>query len=135
MEQVAVRNLRNLSLEDFLQENDFFVEKLTDNTFKVLRTGELAVFISKVDKSLYFQVDLGNIDDIGTQELYFKLLDLNTEIVPVSIGIDTTQSENSLVLVESREFVSLDDNEILSVFDALEIAVDKVESLLTEYVK
>jgi len=61
---------------------------------------------------------------------------LNTEILPVSIGIDTTdESDPRLVLVESRECVNMDRSELLSVFDALEIAVDKIEGLLSEFVK
>ena len=67
-------------------------------------------------------------------DLYFKLLDVNTEILPVSVGINTTNGDNRLVLVESREYEHLDDNEILSVFDAFELAVDKIEALLTEFV-
>ncbi len=136
MEQVAVRDLRNVVLVEFLQDNDFLVEKLTDTVLKVSRTGEQPVFISKVDKSLYFEIDLGSIKDICTKEFYFKLLDLNTEILPVSIGIDTTNEEdNRLVLVESREYTNLDNNEILSVFGVFELAVDKVESILSEFVK
>jgi hypothetical protein len=61
---------------------------------------------------------------------------LNTEILPVSIGINSTNaSDPRLVLVESRETENLDDNEMLNVFTALEIAVDKVEGVLKEYLK
>ncbi|MGD9201738.1 MAG: CesT family type III secretion system chaperone, partial [Chitinispirillia bacterium] len=115
---------------------DFFIEEITEKVLQVNRSGEQPVFITKSGNSIYFSLDLGGISEIGSKELYFKLLDLNTEILPVSIGIDTTdESDHRLVLVESRECSNLDRNELLSVFDALEIAEDKVESTLAEFIK
>lgn len=136
MSEIQVRNLNYSNLEDFLYDNEFFVEKASDSIYKVNRSNEQPVYINHNDNILYFSVDLGCIKDIGSQELYFKLLDLNTEILPVSVGIDTSESSDPrLVLVESRECSNIDQNELLSVFDALEIAVDKIESTLSEFVK
>lgn len=136
MEDVYVRDLQNSTLEEFLTNNDFFIEEVTDKVIQVNRSGEQPVFITKSDNSIYFSLDLGSISEIGSKELYFKLLDLNTEILPISIGIDTAdESDHRLVLVESRECSNLDRNELLSVFDALEIAEDKVESTLAEFIK
>ncbi|MEY3897008.1 MAG: hypothetical protein RLZZ214_2529, partial [Verrucomicrobiota bacterium] len=56
---------------------------------------------------------------------------LNTEILPVSAGLDTSHPEDRrLVLVESRETGDLSDQELLAVFDALELAVDRVTEIL-----
>jgi hypothetical protein len=64
------------------------------------------------------------------------VLDLNTEIQPVSAGIDTSNPDDvRLVLVESREASTLDDNELLAVFDAMELAVDRLEVLIQENLK
>ena len=112
------------------------VEELTAKVLKVKRTGEIPVYMNVEESVIFFQVDLGNVSKIAGDDLYFRLLDLNTEILPVSIGISTTNtSDPRLVLIESREISNLDDNEILSVFAALELAVDKVEEMLSEYLK
>ena len=62
--------------------------------FRVSREDELPVFVKVDDKNIYFEVDLGNISEIASKELYFKLLDLNTEILPVSFGINNSHSED-----------------------------------------
>ena len=136
MEKITIRNELETPLMEFLQTNDFFIEQVTDSILRVNRSGELPVFLNVAEKSIYFEVDLGNISEIASEELYFKLLDLNTEILPVSLGINSTNTDDPrLVLVESRETANLDENEVLSVFDALELAVDKVEELLSGYMK
>jgi hypothetical protein len=136
LEKITIRNELETPLMEFLQSNDFFVEQVTDNILRVHRSEELPVFLNVSEQSIYFEVDLGNVSEIANEELYFKLLDLNTEILPVSLGINSTEeSDPRLVLVESRETTNLDENEILSVFDALELAVDKVEDLLSGYMK
>jgi hypothetical protein len=133
---VIVRTSSTLNLKEFLEENDFFVEQVSDTVLKVNRSGELDVFLNVSEKAIYFEMELGNISAFANEEVYFRLLDLNTEILPVSVGIDTTEKGNpALVLVESREIENLDSNELLAVFDALEIAQDKVETLLAEYLK
>ncbi len=136
MNAIQVRNLNYSNLEDFLYDNDFFVEKASDTIYKVNRSNEQPVYLNHNDNTLYFSVDLGCISEFGSQDLYFKLLDLNTEILPVSVGVDTSEpTDPRLVLVESRECSNIDQNELLSVFDALELAVDKVEATLAEFVK
>ena len=135
MENVVVRNVQSTSLKDFLLGNEFFVEQITDSVLQVTRSGEAPVFINDNGLSLYFSVDLGSMKEMDSKELYFALLDLNTEILPVSVGIDTTEKDDPrLVLVESRETASLDQNELLSVFDAFEIAVDKVEETIAPFI-
>ena len=119
---------------DFLEDRDYVVDEVSENILSANKSGEMTVYISLVDDVMYFYVDLGNITDIADKGLYFKILDLNTEILPVSIGIDTTKENNNrLVIVESREINNLDDNELLYIFNAMEIATDKVAILLAEY--
>ena len=136
MQNILIRDLHYSTLEEFLNDNDFFVEKIAENILKVNRSYEQPVYLNRQDNTIYFSIDLGGIKDLGSENCYFKLLDLNTEILPVSVGIDTTEAlDPRLVLVESRECSNIDRNELLSVFDALEIAVDKVEGLLSEFIK
>ena len=135
-DSAVVTSMKAQGLIEFLADNEFLVEKIDDNVLSIKRENELPVFMSLSDATLFFEVDLGNITAIASEDLYFKILDLNTEILPVSIGFDTTNSTDPrLVLVESRELNNLNDNEILSVLDAMELATDKLEALLTPYMK
>lgn len=134
-EETVVTSTNRKGLGDFLLDQGFIVEEMEGEVLSVKRPGELPIFISLNRSSLFFEVDLGNISAFADKEFYYKILDLNTEILPVSVGIDSTNSDDPrLVLVETREIANLDDNEILSVLDAMEIAVDKVEELLSKYV-
>ena len=135
-EQVQVKTANSMPLVDFLTTHDFLVEPLSDTLFQVTRNGEFPVMLKIAGGSMFFEVDLGNIAQVGNEDLYFQLLDLNTEILPVSVGINRTNpADPKLVLVESRETKNLDENELLSVFSALEIATDKVAAVLADHVK
>lgn len=132
MKDIVIKIEKSEEFTRFLMAHDFDVEDLGNNIYRITRNNELPVFVKVGEEVIYFEVDLGNIHDFGDASLHFKLLDLNTEILPVSFGINNTNSADPrLVLVESRETGSLNDHEILSVFDALELAVDRAEELLS----
>lgn len=132
MNEVIVKIETQEEFSRFLMLNGFDVEELGNDVYKITREEELPVFVKIDDKTIYFEVDLGNVNEFGPASLHFKLLDMNTEILPVSFGINNTNPEDPrLVLVESREANNLNDHEILCVFDALELAVDKAEALFT----
>jgi len=136
MSNVTIASRREADLVPFLKLNGYTVEEINQNIMKVSRDEELPVFISVNEGNMYFELDLGNISAFADKELYFKLLDMNTEILPVSFGINNSHPDDPhLVLIESRETGDLSDQELLAVFDALELAVDKAEELLSEYVK
>ena len=132
MNKVLIKLQREDVLARFLESNGFTVEELTNDVFRVQRDDELPVFLKVDDKQIYFELDLGNIESILSQDLLLSLLALNTEILPVSAGLDTSNPDDRrLVLVESRETSDLNDQELLAVFDALELAVDRVTELLS----
>ena len=136
MGDIVIKSRREDGLVRFLNLNDFNVEELDNDIFRVTRQDELPVFLKATETALFFEVDLGSIKEIGSQELYFNLLEMNNEILPVSFGINNTNAEDPrLILVESREVSDLDDHELLSVFDALELAVDRAEKLLQQWIK
>jgi hypothetical protein len=112
MKIIKVRSIVLVDLIEFLENRDYIVDEVSENILSANKSGEMTVYISLIDDVMYFYVDLGNITEIADKDLYFKILDLNTEILPVSIGIDTTNEKNNrLVIVESREIDNLDDNE------------------------
>ena len=132
MKNILIKLQRDEELARFLESNGFNVEEIASNVVRVQRDDELSVFLNVDDKQIYFEVDLGNIDAILSTELLLALLALNTEILPVSVGLDTSNpSDRRLVLVESRETGDLSDQELLAVFDALELAVDRVTEILS----
>jgi hypothetical protein len=131
MKNILIKLQREEELARFLESNGFTVDELANNVFRVQREDELPVFLNVDEKQIYFEVDLGNIDSILSQDLLLSLLALNTEISPVSAGLDTSNPDDQrLVLVESRETGDLCDQELLAVFDALELAVDRVTEIL-----
>jgi hypothetical protein len=134
MEQVIVTSSLKEDLTSFLELNEFSVTTLDNGVYRIDRAGELPVFINIEDGHLYFEIDLGNISTVATEKLYHDLLDLNTEILPVAFGINRANPDDPrLVLVESRESENLDSNELLRVFTSLELAVDRAETLLADY--
>lgn len=127
---IQIKLQRTEDLPHFLELNGFEVSDLGNDVLRVQRVEELPVFLKISENQIYYEVDLGNISEIVTEELLLNLLDLNTEILPVSFGLDTTNpDDHRLVLVESRETNDMNDQELLSVFDALELAVDRAEEL------
>ena len=138
MQKITVHATKEFDLLGFLAAQGFEVEVLTDNVFKITRDDDLPVFLSHNSGSLYFEVDIANVDDAlrsdhpqGDFAIMEEFLDLNTEVLPVSFGINSTDpADRRLVLVESRVTGDLSDQELLSVFDALSIAVDKAEKVL-----
>lgn len=134
MSKVLIATRKTEELMPFLELNGFSVEQIGEDICKVTRDNELPVFVSVYDNNMYFEVDLGNASAFATQELYFKLLDMNTEILPVSFAINNSNPQDPrLVLVESRLTEDLSDQELLAVFDALELATDKAEAVLAEF--
>lgn len=135
-DNAVVNTMSKMPIIDFLREQGYKIQKAGKSVICITRGDELPVYVHLEAQTLFFEVDLGNITEMASKELYFKLLECNTEILPVSIAIDTTKKDDPrLVLVESRELENLDDTEILSVLDAMELAIDKVEKIMATYLQ
>lgn len=131
--RIAIR--KSQPFAEFLEMNGFAVEDLGDETYSVSREDELPVMVNVTDGVVRFQANLCSASNIDTKEMYLKFLDLNTEVLPVSFGVDSTdESDPRLVIVESRLVADLSDEELLGVFDTMELATDRAEELLTEQV-
>ena len=132
-EEIVIRSVRSIGLEEFLQSHDYIMTEIKNDVILISRS-DLSVYLKSDKGILFFEVEIGNISKERTIELYEDLLDLNTEILPVSIGIDKAATNDPrLVLVESRESANLDENELLSVLQTMEIAVAKVELVLKKH--
>jgi hypothetical protein len=136
MTQIGIKTSREEELTNFLAFHEFQVEELEGDVLRVQREGELPVYLVESEGKLYFELDLGNITEILSKDLLLDLLALNTEILPVSVGLDTTNVDDPrLVLGEARELGDLSGEELLAVFDAFEQAEEKVGALLEAALK
>jgi hypothetical protein len=70
MNDIIIKTERQDDLLSFLQNHDFIVENLENNIHRVLREEEDPVYLSISETNLYFEVDLGNISGIASQDLY-----------------------------------------------------------------
>lgn len=134
MKLPQVKTTRTDPLIEFLQLHHMEVTEAGDSILSVTRDSELPVFLHIGEEVLTFEVDLGGLAGLSSAELLFDLLDANTEIQPVCFAIDQSNpADPRLILTESRVTGDLSEGEILSVFDALELATDKAETILSKY--
>lgn len=133
---IQVKETKYSSISDFLYSKGYGVESISDGVIKVSNDNNIDVYVHYDERTLFFEMEVGEVEDIASKELYAKFLQLNTEILPVSIGLDNASGGiGRVVLVESREVTNLDDNELLSVFESIEIAAVKVETALSAFIK
>ena len=105
----------------------------------LLENDELNIGSLITSEQIEFVIDLCGINDLDKnklQEIYEKILDENTEILPSSFGIDSgNPKDKRLVLVDSLAIENLDENELLLTLDALALNVIDAYDLLEKYLK
>ena len=105
----------------------------------LLENDELNIGSLITNEQIEFVIDLCGINDLDKnklQEIYEKILDENSEILPSSFGIDSGNPEDKrLVLVDSLAIENLDENELLLTLDALALNVIDAYDLLEKYLK
>ena len=105
----------------------------------LLENDELNIGSLITNEQIEFVIDLCGINDLDKnklQEIYEEILDENTEILPSSFGIDSSNPQDKrLVLVDSLAIENLDENELLLTLDALALNVIDAYDLLEKYLK
>ena len=105
----------------------------------LLENDELNIGSLITNEQIEFVIDLCGINDLDKnklQEIYEKILDENTAILPSSFGIDSGNPQDKrLVLVDSLAIENLDENELLLTLDALALNVIDAYDLLEKYLK
>jgi hypothetical protein len=100
---------------------------------------EVNIFTVMDESQIEFMVDLCGLDELDTTklvEIYEKLLDENTEILPTCFGVDSDDPNNKrIVLVDSLAVENLDENELLLSLDSLTVNVATAHDLLSPYFK
>ena len=122
----------------FLDEQGYSVA-IEDNILIIQDEDELNMFAVVDDTQIEFMVDLCSVNDLDTpklEEIYGKILDQNTEILPTCFGIDSTDpDDHHIVLVDSLATENMDANELLLALDSLAVNVVTAHELLLPYLK
>ena len=122
----------------FLDEQGYSVSREADILIIQDEDG-LNMFAAVDDTQVEFMVDLCSINDLDTsklEEIYEKILDQNTEILPTCFGIDSSEpDDHHIVLVDSLATENMDSNELLLALDSLAVNVVTAHELLLPYLK
>jgi len=123
------------AVKEFLEQEGYEVEPQPDGEVMVVTDEDgFTIFTVVTDMQVEFMVDICGENDLQSDKLleaYSMLLDQNTEILPTCYGIDTTESNNSrIVLVDSLALENLDANELqLSLSSLARNTINAVEIL------
>ena len=122
----------------FLDEQGYSVTT-EDDILIIQDEDELNMFAVVDDTQIEFMVDLCSVNDLDTsklQEIYAKILDQNTEILPTCFGLDSSDpGDQHIVLVDSLATENMDENELLLALDSLAVNVVTAHELLRPYLK
>ena len=138
LENLKVRQIVNYGVLEILLDNGYNCEiKSEDLMLVTLKEIDTKVILIKEGDTLIIQQELVGIKELAEDiKLYKELLDFNTEILPVSIAIDSTNEENpKLVINESLNIENMDSDELIRVFEAIEIHMPKVVNIIKKYTK
>ena len=122
----------------FLDEQGYSVSTEADILIIQDEDG-LNIFAVVDDTQVEFMIDLCSVNDLNTskmEEIYGKILDQNTEILPTCFGIDSSEpDDHHIVLVDSLATENMDSNELLLALDSLAVNVVTAHELLLPYLK
>ena len=122
----------------FLDEQGYSVST-EDGILIIQDEDELNMFAMVDDTQIEFMIDLCSVTDLDTsnlEEIYGKILDQNTEILPSCFGIDSSDpDDHHIVLVDSLATENMDTNELLLALDSLAVNVVTAHELLLPHLK
>ena len=122
----------------FLDEQGYSVTT-EDDIFIIQDEDELNIFAVVDDTQIEFIVDLCSVNELEAsklEEIYGKILDQNTAILPTCFGIDSSDPDDAhIVLVNSLATENMDANELLLALDSLAVNVVTAHELLIPYRK
>ena len=122
----------------FLDEQGYSIS--TEGDILIIQDEDgLNMFAVVDDTQIEFMIDLCSVTDLDTsklEEIYGKILDQNTEILPSCFGIDSSDPDDQhIVLVDSLATENMDANELLLALDSLAVNVVTAHELLLSYLK
>ena len=127
---IQIRTQLHTPLIDYLENMGYIIDVIDEKILKVNSVGNESIFIVQEDKTLYFEMSLGEVAPIKNLPTFYHLLDLNSEIAPISIAINSEDEKDQLVLVERHPIDNLDGNELISILEAMELASIRVSEII-----
>ncbi len=128
---------RQVEIIDFVQEQGYTIQEKGPLLVLTDEDG-LTIFAVIEENQIEFMVDLCGVsalDESKSEEIYEKILDQNTEILPCCFGINSDDpSDKRVVLVDSLATENLHDNELLLALDSLAVNVVTAHDLLSPYI-
>ena len=122
----------------FLDDQGYSVS--TEDDILIIQDEDgLNMFAVVDDTQVEFMIDLCSVTDLDTsnlEEIYGKILNQNTEILPSCFGIDSSDpDDHHIVLVDSLATENMDANELLLALDSLAVNVVTAHELLLPYLR
>ena len=125
-------------ITDFLQDKGYIATE-RDSLLVIQDEDGVNIFAIIDESQIEFMVDLCGLNQLNQkklEEIYEKILDANTEMLPSGFGIDSDDPDDKrVVLVDSLAVGNLDENELLLSLDALTVNVATAHELLLPYLK
>ena len=116
-----------------------YVVKEQDSLLVIQDEDGVNIFAVMDESQIEFMVDLcglNQLDQKKLEEIYEKILDENTEMLPSGFGIDSDDPDDKrVVLVDSLAVENMDSNELLLSLDSLTVNVATAHDLLSSYLK
>jgi hypothetical protein len=141
---INVRSEMHQNLIEFLEDQEYAVtEAGTEGSLTVYAVrrseDEQPVFMWQTDGLLAFRAILGaesNIPEGKRSAFYRRVLDANTEIKPLAVGLDTESDPAIFVVEAALTYANLDAGEVLSTLNAFDVHIETViDPILEEFLK
>ena len=140
MKTISVRTTTDQNLIEFLGDQEYEVTEVGAEggltVYAVRRSEEeQPVFMWRTDGLLAFRAVLGAEDNIPEEKrsaFYRKALDVNTEIKPLAVGLDTESDPAIFVVEAALTYTNLDASEVLSLLNAFDVHLETVVNPILE---
>ena len=126
------------SIIEFLQGQGY-TATAQDSLLIIQDEDGVNIFAVINESQIEFMIDLCGLNQLNLQkleEIYEKILDQNTEILPSCFGIASDDPDDKrVVLVDSLATENMDTNELLLSLDTLTLNVATAHELLLPYIQ
>ena len=142
MKTINVRSVTVQNLMEFLEDQEYVITEAGtegDLTVYAVRRSEdeQPVFMWRTNGLLAFRAVLGaedNIPESRRPAFYRRVLDVNTEIKPLAVGLDTESDPAIFVVEAALTYTNLDAGEVLGVLNAFDVHMETViDPILEEF--
>lgn len=129
----AAERASNDQLLTWLGEEGWQVTPLPAGMLDLTDERGTRLTLALTEDSIHFQAEAGQVPTALARHIYRELLALNTQILPLSIGLDRgSRDTHRLLILESRDRSILGREELGVVLRAYQSAVDAAKALIAD---